>query len=92
MPEFKGGVNWVEAAKNEVPEYKEPVATPAEPLADHKPTPSATNQKQEQPHAPATEAKDQLPATGEQDSVGLAFLASLGLVLSATFIKKGKED
>ena len=75
-------------------EYKEPVATPAEPLADHKPTPSATNQKSEQegPNAPATGAKAQLPATGEQDSVGLAFLASLGLVLSATFIKKGKED
>ncbi len=25
-PEFKGGVNWVEAAKNEVPEYKETLA------------------------------------------------------------------
>ena len=24
LPEFKGGANWVEAAKNEVPEYKEP--------------------------------------------------------------------
>lgn len=94
VPEFKGGVNWVEAAKNEVPEYKEPDTNPAEPLADHKPTPSATNQKPEQegPNAPATGAKAQLPATGEQDSVGLAFLASLGLVLSATFIKKGKED
>jgi len=92
LPEFKGGVNAVEAAKNEVPEYKEPVSNPATTIADHKPTQISTNQKQEQPQAPATEAKAQLPATGEQDSVGLAFLASLGLVLSATFIKKGKED
>ena len=94
VPEFKGGVNWVEAAKNEVPEYKEPVANPVTPIADHKQPSSSTNQKQEPegPNAPATDAKGQLPATGEQDSVGLAFLASLGLVLSATFIKKGKED
>jgi len=94
LPEFKGGVNWVEAAKNEVPEYKEPVANSVTPIADHKQPSSSTNQKQEPegPNAPATDAKGQLPATGEQDSVGLAFLASLGLVLSATFIKKGKED
>ncbi len=85
-------MNAVEAAKNDVPEYKEPASNPAAPLADHKLAQSSTNKKQEQPHALATEAKAQLPATGEQDSVGLAFLASLGLVLSATFIKKGKED
>ena len=94
LPEFKGGVNWVEADKNELPEYKEPVANPVTPIADDKQPSSSTNQKQEPegPNAPVTEAKGQLPATGEQDSVGLAFLASLGLVLSATFIKKGKED
>ena len=35
--------------------------------------------------------KDQLPATGGEESATLALLGGLGLVLSAVFVKKGKR-
>ena len=47
-------------------------------------------QKQEQPQTLVV--KDQLPATGGEESATLALLGGLGLVLSAVFVKKGKKD
>ena len=47
-------------------------------------------QKQEQPQTLVV--KDQLPATGGEESATLALLGGLGLVLSAAFVKKGKKD
>ena len=41
MPEFEGGVNAVEAAKNELPEYTEAIGTVGD-----EPAPSVENQLQ----------------------------------------------
>ena len=49
-------------------------------------------QKQEQPQTSVAKVKDQLPATGGEESATLALLGGLGLVLSAVFVKKGKKD
>ena len=49
-------------------------------------------QKQEQPQTSVAKVKDQLPATGGEESATLALLGGLGLVLSAMFVKKGKKD
>ena len=49
-------------------------------------------QKQEQPQTSLAKVKDQLPATGGEESATLALLGGLGLVLSAVFVKKGKKD
>lgn len=124
VPDFKGGVNGTEAAVHEVPEYKE--------TASHQVTPTEENlkdsvdkvdgdkmssgnsdvettveksdefasasvktdqaQKQEQPQTSVAKVKDQLPATGGEESATLALLGGLGLVLSAVFVKKGKKD
>ena len=124
VPEFTGGVNGVEAAVHEVPEYKE--------TASHQVTPTEENlkdsvdkvdgdkmssgnrdvettveksdefasasvktdqaQKQEQPQTSVAKVKDQLPATGGEESATLALLGGLGLVLSAAFVKRGKKD
>ena len=49
-------------------------------------------QKQEQSQTSVAKVKDQLPATGGEESATLALLGGLGLVLSAVFVKKGKKD
>ena len=49
-------------------------------------------QKQEQSQTSVAKVKDQLPATGGEESATLALLGGLGLVLSAMFVKKGKKD
>ena len=124
VPDFKGGVNGTEAAVYEVPEYKEtasPQATPTEEnlkdsvekvdgdkmssgnsdveIAVEKSDEFASAsvktdqaQKQEQPQTSVAKVKDQLPATGGEESPTLALLGGLGLVLSAMFVKKGKKD
>ena len=48
-------------------------------------------QKQEQSQTSVAKVKDQLPATGGEESATLALLGGLGLVLSAMFVKKGKR-
>ena len=140
--EFKGGVNAVEAATHEVPEYPESMGdssklpSPVVEVPEYKETarpqdtPTEENlkdsvdkvdgdkmssgnsdvettveksdefasasvktdqaQKQEQPQTLVV--KDQLPATGGEESATLALLGGLGLVLSAVFVKKGKKD
>ena len=140
--EFKGGVNAVEAATHEVPEYTESMGdssklpSPVVEVPEYKETarpqdtPTEENlkdsvdkvdgdkmssgnsdvettveksdefasasvktdqaQKQEQPQTLVV--KDQLPATGGEESATLALLGGLGLVLSAVFVKKGKKD
>ena len=124
VPDFKGGVNGTEAAVHEVPEYKEtasPQATPTEENlkdsvdkvdgdkmssgnSDVETTVEKSDefasasvktdqaQKQEQPQTSVAKVKDQLPATGGEESATLALLGGLGLVLSAAFVKKGKKD
>lgn len=140
--EFKGGVNAVEAATHEVPEDPESMGdssklpSPVVEVPEYKETarpqdtPTEENlkdsvdkvdgdkmssgnsdvettveksdefasasvktdqaQKQEQPQTLVV--KDQLPATGGEESATLALLGGLGLVLSAVFVKKGKKD
>ena len=142
--EFKGGVNAAEAATHEVPEYTESMGdssklpSPVVEVPEYKETasPQATPteenlkdsvdkvdgdkmssgnsdvettvekfdefasasvktdqaQKQEQPQTSVAKVKDQLPATGGEESATLALLGGLGLVLSAVFVKKGKKD
>ena len=142
--EFKGGVNAVEAATHEVPEYTESMGdssklpSPVVEVPEYKETarpqdtPTEENlkdsvdkvdgdkmssgnsdvettveksdefasasvktdqaQKQEQPQTSVAKVKDQLPATGGEESATLALLGGLGLVLSAVFVKKGKKD
>ena len=70
------------------------VAESVTPSEEQKPVPTVTNQpsEQEKLQESTPEVKEQLPATGEQHSVGLALLGSLGLLASAAFIKKGKRD
>ena len=142
--EFKGGVNAVEAATHEVPEYPESMGdssklpSPVVEVPEYKETarpqdtPTEENlkdsvdkvdgdkmssgnsdvettveksdefasasvktdqaQKQEQPQTSVAKVKDQLPATGGEESATLALLGGLGLVLSAAFVKRGKKD
>ena len=45
-------------------------------------------QKQEQPQTSVAKVKDQLPATGGEESATLALLGGLGLVLSAALSKR----
>ena len=70
------------------------VAESVTPSEEQKPAPTVANQPSEQEKLQESkpEVKEQLPATGEQHSVGLALLGSLGLLASAAFIKKGKRD
>ena len=70
------------------------VAESVTPSEEQKPAPTVANQpsEQEKLQESTPEVKEQLPATGEQHSVGLALLGSLGLLASAAFIKKGKRD
>ena len=70
------------------------VAESVTPSEEQKPAPTVTNQpsEQEKLQESTPEVKEQLPATGEKHSVGLALLGSLGLLASAAFIKKGKRD
>ena len=124
VPDFKGGVNGTEAVVHEVPEYKEPASPQATPTeenlkdsvekvdgdkmssgnSDVETTVKKSDefasasvktdqtQKQEQPQTSVAKVKDQLPATGGEESATLALLGGLGLVLSAMFVKKGKKD
>ena len=124
VPDFKGGVNGTEAAVHEVPEYKETASYQATPTeenlkdsvdkvdgdkmssgnSDVETTVKKSDefasasvktdqaQKQEQPQTSVAKVKDQLPATGGEESATLALLGGLGLVLSAVFVKKGKKD
>ena len=124
VPDFKGGVNGTEAVVHEVPEYKEPASPQATPTeenlkdsvekvdgdkmssgnSDVETTVKKSDefasasvktdqtQKQEQPQTSVAKVKNQLPATGGEESATLALLGGLGLVLSAMFVKKGKKD
>ena len=94
IPEFKGGVNWVEAAKNDVPEYKETLGagdnqtSPVAEKLDQKPALTPTPAMQ----AAQKEAdQSKLPETGEGTTEHL-FLAGLTLAMSALFLQKRKED
>ncbi|NMD84936.1 SIALI-17 repeat-containing surface protein, partial [Streptococcus sp. WB01_FAA12] len=95
-PEFTGGVNAVEAAVHEVPEYTGPLGT-----AGDQPAPTVEKPEYKLNLSPLADTKTpevkhddqkELPATGESKSDTALFLAGVSLALSALFIAKGKKE
>ena len=83
VPEFTGGVNAVEADKNELPEYK----------GEEQPLVTLVAQQDKTYQAPAAQPQQPaLPATGSQVSTSLVSVGILGMFLGMLGMAKKKED
>ena len=83
LTEFTGGVYAVEAAKNELPEYK----------FEEKSLVTFVAQQDKTYQAPAAQAQQPtLPATGSEVSTSLVSVGMVGMLLGLFGMAKKKED
>ena len=98
VPEFKGGVNAVEALVNEKPAYTGLLATAGDQAAPtiEKPEYQISQLGQgkltESKTSVSTEDQKRLPETGESQSDTAIFLASVGLALSAAVLATKRKE